>query len=141
MTKGYIYESGTLTCAEGACNGVLYDEAGNPSPEFPDKVLGTWTCCGVHLEETATLETGAMVATTQILDLGESAGSDMIVSEGFELIDLDTPFTRAITGGTSDYAGANGVQTQTFIGLNNAETVIGDIPLFGFSLSVELATG
>jgi len=56
------------------------------------------------------------------------------------LIDLDTPFSRAITGGTGNYAGANGVQTQTFIGLNNAETVIGDIPLFGFSLSVELAT-
>jgi hypothetical protein len=94
----------------------------------------------VHLEDSATLETGAMVATTQIFDLGESTGSGMIVSEGFELIDLDLPFTRAITGGTGDYAGANGVQTQTLIGLNNAETVVGDIPLFGFSLSVELAT-
>ena len=139
VTEGYIYESGTLTCAEGSCNGVLYDEAGNASPEFPDQVIGTWTCYGVHLEDAATLETGAIVVTTQIFDLGESISSDMIVSDGFELIDLDTPFSRAITGGTGDYAAAGGVQTQTFIGLNNAETVIGDIPLLGFSLSVEFA--
>jgi hypothetical protein len=140
VTEGYIYASGTLTCADGSCNGVLYDEAGDPSPESPDQVIGTWTCYGVHLEETATLETGAMVATTQISDLGESIGSDMIVSHGFELVDLDLPFTRAITGGTGEYAGANGVQTQTFIGLNNAEAGADGIPLTGFSLSVELAT-
>jgi len=140
VTEGYIYESGTLTCADGSCNGVLYDEAGNASPEFPDSVIGTWTCYGVHVEDAATLESGAIVVTTQIFDLGESVGSDMIVSDGFELIDLDTPFSRAITGGTGDYAGAGGVQTQTFIGLNNAETMVDGIPLFGFSLSVELAT-
>ena len=51
VTEGYIYESGTLTCTDGACDGVVYDEAGMPSPEFPEAVLGTWTCYGIFTED------------------------------------------------------------------------------------------
>ena len=38
ITQGYLYPAGTLT----GTNGVLPDG----SPEFPDKVLGQWTCSG-----------------------------------------------------------------------------------------------
>lgn len=48
---------------------------------------------------------------------------------------------RDITGGTGAYAGASEVQKQAFIGLSNPATMARDIPLFGFSLSIELATG
>ncbi len=41
LTLGYIYPEGTLTDS----NGVLPDG----SPEFPDKVLGQWTCWGWYL--------------------------------------------------------------------------------------------
>jgi hypothetical protein len=47
---------------------------------------------------------------------------------------------RAITGGTGEHTGASGVQTQTILGFNNGETVIGDTPAFGVALRVELVT-
>ena len=39
ITDGYVYEPGTLTCTDGVCDGVVYDDAGTPSPEFPDPEL------------------------------------------------------------------------------------------------------
>ena len=140
VTEGYIYEAGTLTCADDACDGVVYDEAGVPSPEFPDAVLGTWTCYGVFTED-ATATTGAFVGTTQIFDLGDGAGEDIIVTTGQEFIDIGLPISRVVVGGTGQYAGVDGVQTQTLIGFNNADLVIDDIPLFGLAWTVDLPTG
>ena len=42
----------------------------------------------------------------------------MLTSDGIELIDLNVPFDRAITGGTGDRNGANGTVVQTAIGAN-----------------------
>ena len=140
VTEGYIYEAGTLTCADDACDGVVYDEAGVPSPEFPGAVLGTWTCYGVFTED-ATATTGAFVATTQIFDLGDGAGEDIIVTTGQEFIDIGLPISRVVVGGTGQYAGVEGVQTQTFIGINNADLVIDDVPFFGMVWTIDLPTG
>ena len=140
VTEGYIYEAGTLTCADDACDGVVYDEAGVPSPEFPDAVLGTWTCYGVFTED-ATATTGAFVATTQIFDLGDGAGEDIIITTGQEFIDIGLPVSRVVVGGTGQYAGVEGVQTQTFIGINNADLVIDDVPFFGMVWTTDLPTG
>ena len=140
VTEGYIYESGTLTCVDGACDGVVYDEAGVPSPEFPDALLGTWTCYGVFTED-ATATTGAFVGTTQIFDLGDGAGEDIIITSGQEYIDIGLPVSRVVVGGTGQYAGVEGVQTQTFIGINNADLVIDDVPFFGMVWTTSLPTG
>jgi hypothetical protein len=129
ITQGYLYPEGTLTCHEGACNGVLPDG----SPEFPDKVLGTWTCWGFHVGEGAATQTGPWVITTQYYDFGSSYGEESIVTNGYELVDMNVPFRRAIVGGTGPHRAARGEQIQTFLGLNNA-----DQPTFGVALRVEL---
>jgi len=139
VTEGYVYRRGTLTCADGACNGVLYDEQRNPSPKFPDRVIGTWTCYGTHTEDAATVTTGAVVVTTQVFDFGKTVvGDHTIVSNGFELVDVGVPVERAIVGGTGRYDDAGGTQTQTLLGLPNPDLVLDGIPLFGVSLSVQL---
>ena len=137
VTEGYIYESGTLTCTDGACDGVVYDEAGMPSPEFPDAVLGTWTCYGIFTED-ATVTTGSFVATTQQFDLGAGAGEDIIVTTGQEFIDLGLTISRVVVGGTGAYQSAHGVQAQTFIGVNNADLMIDGIPYFGMTWTTDL---
>jgi hypothetical protein len=140
VTEGYLYAEGTLTCAEGACDGVVYDEQGNPAPEFPDQVVGMWTCYGTFTEVAQPASTGPLLVSTQYYDLGDGPGADMFVTSGWELADVGVPVSRAITGGTGKHAGASGVQTQALLGYNNAETVLGDVPAFGVALSVELVT-
>jgi hypothetical protein len=129
VTQGYIYPAGTLTCDNNACNGVNDDG----SPEFPDKVIGEWTCWGFHVGDGAHTTTGPIVVTTQLYSLGDAPGSETIVTNGYELADQDLPFLRAIVGGTGPYALARGEQTQTLLGLNNT-----DVPNFGVVLRVEL---
>jgi hypothetical protein len=140
VTEGYLYPAGTLTCTDGACDGVVYDADGVPSPEFPDEVIGSWTCYGTFTED-ATTTTGPLLVSTQLYDLGDGPGADSVVTTGWELADVGVPVTRAITGGTGEHAGATGVQTQTLLGFNNAETMIDDKSAVGVGLSVELTTG
>ena len=139
VTEGYIDPAGTRTCTDGACNGVVYDEAGVASPEFPDAVLGTWHCAGTHLEDAAVMGefVGPVALTTQVYDFGEN-GADSIITSGYESANVGVGYERAVTGGTGMYSGATGVQQQTTIGFNNAELVIDGIPLIGFSFSVVL---
>ena len=140
VTEGYIYEAGTLTCdADGVCNGVVYDDAGVPSPEFPDAVLGTWHCAGTHLEDAAVMGefVGPVALTTQIFDFGEN-GADSIVTTGYESANVGVGYQRAVVGGTGMYSGASGVQNQTTIGFNNIDLVIDGVPLIGFTFSSEL---
>lgn len=115
ITQGYIYPAGTLSGG----NGVLADG----SPEFPDKVIGEWTCRGWFVGEGAHATTGPMVISTQLYNLGDEYGDETFVSEGFELVDVDVVIERAITGGTGEYAGARGVLKQTFLGFNASEGV------------------
>jgi hypothetical protein len=115
ITQGYIYPAGTLT----ESNGVLADG----SPEFPDKVLGEWTCRGWFVGEGAHAKTGPMVISTQIYNFGETLGAEMIVTEGYELADVGVIVNRAITGGTGQYLGAYGQAEQTFLGFNATEGV------------------
>jgi hypothetical protein len=115
ITQGYIYPAGTLS--EG--NGVLADG----SPEFPDLVLGEWTCRGWMIGDGAHTTTGAMVVTTQIYNFGDVLGAETIVTDGFELIDTGIAIERAITGGTGQYANVDGTMQQTFLGMNASEGV------------------
>ncbi len=112
VTQGYLYPAGTL----GESNGVLADG----SPEFPELVIGNWTCRGWFIGEGAYTETGPWVITTQVYDLGEEIGAEMVITEGFELSDIGVEGSRAITGGTGQYSKARGSMTQTLLGFNES---------------------
>jgi hypothetical protein len=128
VVQGIIYPQGTLnpSCqanpGEGTYCGLLPDG----SPEFPDQVIGRWYCRGWFVgnggpENVGGIftPTGPFVVTTQIYDLDiHQPGAKMLISEGPELIDLHTPFQRAIAGGTGPYKLARGQVTQTAIGAN-----------------------
>lgn len=109
ITEGYIYEYGTLT----ATNGVLADG----SPEFPDKVIGTWLCRGWFVGDAAHATEGVWVVTNQIYSFDDEHGQT-IISEGYESAVVDQPFARAITGGTGEYVGVQGEAVQTLLGFN-----------------------
>jgi len=110
ITEGYIYEYGTLT----ESNGVLPDG----SPEFPDKVIGTWLCRGWFIGEAAHATKGIWVITNQIYNFDEEYGRTTIISEGYESAAIGQPLVRAITGGTGQYIGAVGQAMQTLLGFN-----------------------
>ena len=103
VTQGYIYPKGTLD----AHNGVNPDG----SPEFPDQVIGEWTCRGFFVGDGAATITGPWVITTQHYDFYEESGfapekqstKFNLISDGYELVDIDVPGERAITGGTGPF--------------------------------------
>ena len=112
VTEGYIYPAGTLSDS----NGVLP----NGEPEFPDLVLGTWTCRGVFVGNGAHTESGPWVVTTQVFNLGDTPGLETIITDGFELANVGLKGYRAITGGTGEYSRARGQMSQTLLGFNES---------------------
>lgn len=115
VTQGYIYPHGTLE--DG--NGVRADG----SPEFPDKVIGTWTCRGWFVGDGAHTESGPWVITHQYYDLGDSAGELSLITEGYELAEPGVTVRRAVTGGTGTYRDARGQARQVLLGFNATEGV------------------
>jgi hypothetical protein len=109
VTQGYIYPAGTLN----GSNGVLE----NGEPEFPELVLGEWTCYGWMIGEGARTETGEWVVSTQIYKFNDGS---MIVTDGFEIVDFDEPVTRAISSGTGEYRSASGEMVQVLRGFTDA---------------------
>ncbi len=110
ITEGYLYPHGFLDTHEGV------NEDGSPS--YPDEVLGRWVCRGWHVGQGATTVTGPWVITTQLFDLDETFGKKSIVTDGYELADINQPINRAITGGTGKYGKARGFSTQKLLGFN-----------------------
>jgi hypothetical protein len=109
VTQGYIYPPGTLTNS----NGVNPDG----SPEFPDKVLGQWSCYGWYLGG-GPVPKSANWLTTHLFNFGGAWGEATLVSEGYSVDDMGVPLDRAITGGTGPYDGALGTQLETNLGFN-----------------------
>ena len=98
ITQGYIYPAGTLTDS----NGVNPDG----SPEFPDKVIGEWSCQGYFIADGAHTTEGSWVFTTQLFAFGTNAdtGRNTVVVTGYEGAEVGKIVTGAITGGTGRYA-------------------------------------
>jgi hypothetical protein len=120
ITQGYLYPAGTLSCPEGQkCSGVNADG----SPQFPDKVIGEWTCRGYFVGQGAATTSGPMVITTQLYNFGDELGDQTLVMEGYELADIGVAIERAITGGTGKYKDARGQGEQTMLGFNATEGV------------------
>lgn len=127
VTQGYIYPAGTLTHG----NGVNPDG----SPEFPDKVIGEWTCSGYFIADGAHTTEGSWVYTTQLFAFGKDAdnGAETIVVTGYESGIVGDTVTGAITGGTGRYMTARGQADQTFLGMNNP-----DLTTMGINKNVEI---
>jgi hypothetical protein len=106
ISQGYIYPEGTLN----GSNGVLE----NGDPEFPDKVIGEWTCRGWHVGDGGHTTTGFWAMTTQTYHLYDE--NVIIVTDGYESPEIGRPVARAIVGGTGKYATARGEQMQEMLG-------------------------
>jgi len=136
VVQGVIYSEGTLRTAGFESTGLMPDG----TPEFPDRVIGQWTCRGWFVGDSKDparggifTPTGPFVATTQIYNLDtENQGDQLLISDGVELIDLNVPFKRPITGGTGIYRKARGEVTQSAIGANQTG-------LFNFSFDFRVA--
>ncbi|MCB1918228.1 MAG: hypothetical protein KDG52_21255 [Rhodocyclaceae bacterium] len=122
ITQGYIYPPGTLA---GGVEGTLP----NGEPAFPELVIGEWTCNGYFVGQGMHTTTGAIVMTRQVFRFDDG---DLLISHGPELADIGQPMTRAVTGGTGDYANAHGAIRQTLLGMSEG---------FGVRLQVELGGG
>jgi len=118
IVEGVIYPDGTFG-EMGSSSGLLDDG----SPEFPERVVGKWTCYGMFVGEGDHTEAGQpQVVTTQIYDFDpDNTGEDILISQGFELAGFDAPFTRALLGGTGLNRSLRGEVTQRAITLNATE--------------------
>jgi hypothetical protein len=112
VIQGYIYPAGTLDCADGC--GVMPDG----SPEFPDEVMGEWSCWGYFVGDGIRTVTGPWVLSTQLYSFGDEAGAKTVTTIGYEIIDFNELVERSVTGGTGCYRTAAGTQSQEVIGLN-----------------------
>lgn len=110
ITQGYLYPAGTLDGAPGV--------NADGSPQFPDKVIGTWICRGWVLGDTTGSDGKPSAISTQFFHLDEGDGSRTIITEGYEFMQPDGPFRRAITGGSGEYRHATGEQVQELLGVN-----------------------
>jgi hypothetical protein len=119
VTQGYVYPAGTL---DGGVEGTLP----NGDPAFPDLVIGEWTCDGFFVGDGAHTASGIIVVTRQVYRFNDG---DLLISQGPELADAGVMVTRAVTGGTGDYADAPGELAQTLLGMSDG---------FGVRLQVEL---
>ena len=115
VTQGYIYPEGTLDGADG----VLEDGR----PQFPDKVLGEWTCRGFFVGNGAKTTKGPWVVTSQLFKLDKRFGRSTLTTEGYELPEVGVPIARAITGGTGRFGTARGEQTQRMLGFGTGDGV------------------
>jgi hypothetical protein len=120
VTQGYVYPAGTL---DGGAEGTLADG----SPAFPDKVIGTWTCDGYYVGDGFRTQTGTVVITRQVVVFDDG---DMIITQGPELAETDVAITRAVTGGTGNYADAPVEIRQTLLGMTDG---------YGVRLQIEFA--
>ncbi len=126
VTHGYIYKKGFFDNNE---EGV--DEQG--APVWPDQVIGEWTCRGYFVGDGANTITGPWVISTQTFDLYSQPGyyknqereygKRMVTTEGYEVVDVDKPVHRAITGGTGRYSTIGGEHIQTSFGLGQFQGV------------------
>ena len=109
VTQGYIYPAGTL---DGGVEGTLADG----SPAFPDKVIGAWTCDGYFVGDGMRTRTGTFVISRQVFQFFDSG---LLITQGPEVVDPGAPVSRAVTGGTGDYADVGPELTQVMLGMTD----------------------
>lgn len=132
VVQGVIY-AGDYFATHGDTAGLVAGSGGTFVAQDPQLVLGTWYCRGWFINKGMASSSGPFVATTQIYDLNNAGRkSGTIISDGIELIDMNTPWQRAVTGGSGFYKTASGEVTQEAIAAN-AST------LFNFKFAFNLS--
>jgi hypothetical protein len=111
LTQGYIYPTGVLSAVADGVNA-------DGSPEFPEHVVGEWTCYGWYVGGGSRATTGPWILATQIFQFGNAWGAVTLVSEGYGAIANGNVVARAITGGTGPFATARGEMRATPLGIN-----------------------
>ncbi|MEM7437062.1 MAG: hypothetical protein AAF436_18050 [Myxococcota bacterium] len=120
VTQGYIYPFGFLVHHAGT--------NADGSPAHPEMVIGLWTCRGHFVGEGAQTTTGPWVITTQFYDFfetpgyaeGKASGRHNLVSEGYEIADVDKPVRRVITGASGGAREAGRDLSQQLLGFNES---------------------
>jgi hypothetical protein len=127
MQEGLIYEGGTLSANCEGGDGCGLNEDG--TPEFPEAVIGKWTCYGSFVGKGGATAEGVWLYSTQVYEFDVeqvepnvfAPGEHALVSVGPERNDLNVPWDRAITGGYGKFRHARGQLQQTKIGFNQTE--------------------
>jgi hypothetical protein len=120
VITGYIYPSGTLTDS----NGVLAEGG----PEFPELIIGIWTCRGWviaerpnHIQQTTTTTFEFNLEVNHRAGQADAYGLDMVHTAGLEYTigDVNAPtLYRAVIGGTGMFDRESGTCLQHALGLN-----------------------
>jgi hypothetical protein len=120
VISGYIYPNGTLT----ANNGIL-PEGG---PEFPELIIGIWTCRGWvlterpnHINQTTTTTFEFNLEINEVPGKADVYGLDMLHTAGLEYTigDVNAPvLQRAVIGGTGKFDRESGTCDQQVLGAN-----------------------
>jgi len=117
VVQGYVYPGGTLEemgelTENGYSSGILEDG----SPEWPELVVGIWTCRGWLLR--GGIQPSYFNATTvQHFEIYTETGLNQIVTNGYEN-NVPEPNIRPVTGGSGRSLLNRSPQTQLFIGAN-----------------------
>ena len=111
LTQGYIYPAGTLSARADGVNA-------DGSPQFPEAVLGEWTCYGWYLGGGMNASSGTRILATQIYQFGDAWGAVTLVSDGYVPTTNGEAVDRAITGGTGPFTTVRGAVRETALGIN-----------------------
>jgi hypothetical protein len=114
LAQGYMYPPGTLAATSGGVNA-------DGSPQFPEKVVGAWTCYGWYLGGGAQATNGPWILATEIYQFGSEWGAVTLVSDGYVATDSGRTVDRAITGGTGPFATMRGEVQSTPLGINETQ--------------------
>lgn len=123
VQEGIIYQGGTFAvmCPEQMDCGLT--DTGEP--EFPERVIGKWTCYGAFIGNGLVTTEGSWIVSTQVYDFAAepvdndvfTPGKHGLISHGTERVDFE-PFERAVTGGFGKYRNATGQVEQVKVGFN-----------------------
>jgi hypothetical protein len=103
VTAGRVFPAGTI---QGDGSTFHPNQSGH---------IGVWICRGTHLVAASQIPAAPVwVSSAQLYVLGRQ-GKEQLATEGIE---GSGTATRIVTGGTGNYAGWTGEQTQTFLGFN-----------------------
>lgn len=156
IVEGIIYRSGTLSnCANwGDSCGWVVNADGELEPEFPEEVIGHFSCSGFVMategwddfygalvsgdfagvqQWVETLRGQPAVRVTQSYDFNlDAPGRDMVITDGYEVFTLaGDSVARPITGGSGKFKAASGESVLTEITRFNASgaaTVVVEFP-------------
>lgn len=114
LAQGYMYPPGTLSATAGGVNS-------DGSPQFPERVVGEWTCYGWYLGGGAQAIEGPWILATEIYQFGSQWGAVTLVSDGYVSTESQRPVSRAITGGTGPFATMRGEVQSLLLGINETQ--------------------